>query len=46
MGNIAMRSMPDDVAELAIGDDSANNYEKVYLRRRIAITEQALSPQG
>ena len=32
--------------ERAIGEDGGNNYEKDYLRSRIAITEQALSPQG
>ena len=32
--------------ERAIGDDGGNNYAKDYLRSRITITEQALSPQG
>jgi len=32
--------------ERAIGDHGGHNYEKNYLRSRIAITEQSLSPHG
>jgi alkyl sulfatase BDS1-like metallo-beta-lactamase superfamily hydrolase len=39
-------SILEFMLERAIGEDGGNNYEKDYLRSRIAITEQSLAAQG
>jgi alkyl sulfatase BDS1-like metallo-beta-lactamase superfamily hydrolase len=39
-------SILEFMLERAIGEDGGNNYEKDYLRSRIAITEQSLTAQG